>query len=83
MNFFTMHKYQSLEENLLYDAKVLYSLLDDKKPKHLDELFTEFAQKQDIVLNVNIERVLFLSLSFLYSTGLITSDRNMIKRVKK
>ncbi|PRS04907.1 hypothetical protein C6W22_17140 [Bacillus atrophaeus] len=83
MNFFSMHKYQSLEENLLYDAKVLYSLLDDNKPKHLDELFTEFAQKQDIVLNVNIERVLFLSLSFLYSTGLIASDSNMIKRIKK
>ncbi|WP_223251909.1 hypothetical protein [Bacillus atrophaeus] len=57
--------------------------MDDNKPKHLDELFTEFAQKQDIVLNVNIERVLFLSLSFLYSTGLIASDSNMIKRIKK
>lgn len=83
MNFFTMHKYQSLEENLLYDAKVLYSLLDDNKQKHIDELFSEFAQRQGIELNVNIERVLFLSLSFLYSTGLITSDNNMIKRVKK
>ncbi|AGI27938.1 ABC-three component system middle component 6 [Bacillus subtilis] len=83
MNFFTMHKYQSLEENLLYDAKVLYSLLDDNKQKHLDELFSEFAQSQGIELNVNIERILFLSLSFLYSTGLITSDSNMIKRVKK
>ncbi|MGQ9335728.1 ABC-three component system middle component 6 [Bacillus paralicheniformis] len=78
-----MHKYQSLEENLLYDAKVLYSLLDDNKQKHIDELFSEFAQRQGIELNVNIERVLFLSLSFLYSTGLITSDNNMIKRVKK
>lgn len=83
MNFFTMHKYQSLEENLLYDAKVLYSLLDDNKQKHLDELFSEFAKSQGIELNVNIERILFLSLSFLYSTGLITSDSNMIKRVKK
>lgn len=83
MNFFTMHKYQSLEENLLYDAKVLYSLLDDYKPKHLDEVFSEFAETQGIVLNVNIERVLFLSLSFLYSMGLITSDSNMIKRVKR
>jgi len=83
MNFFTMHKYQSLEENLLYDAKVLYSLLDDNKQKHIDELFSEFAQRQGIELNVNIERVLFLSLSFLYSTGLIISDNNMIKRVKK
>ncbi|MGG0102361.1 ABC-three component system middle component 6 [Bacillus subtilis] len=78
-----MHKYQSLEENLLYDAKVLYSLLDDNKQKHLDELFSEFAKSQGIELNVNIERILFLSLSFLYSTGLITSDSNMIKRVKK
>ncbi|AVI40116.1 MULTISPECIES: ABC-three component system middle component 6 [Bacillus] len=83
MNFFTMHKYQSLEENLLYDAKVLYFLLDDNKSKHLDKLFNEFSQKQGIELNINIERVLFLSLAFLYSMGLITSDSNMIKRVKK
>lgn len=82
MNFFTMNKYQSLEENLLYDAKVLYSLLEDNKPKHIDELFSEFAKKQGVVLSVSIERVLFLSLSFLYSTGLITSDSNMIKRAK-
>lgn len=82
MNFFTMNKYQSLEENLLYDAKVLYSLLEDNNPKHIDELFSEFAKKQGVVLSVSIERVLFLSLSFLYSTGLITSDSNMIKRAK-
>ncbi|PFE50769.1 hypothetical protein CN317_00930 [Bacillus cereus] len=80
MNFFTMHKYQSLEENLLYNAKILYSLLDANKPKHIDQLFSDFAHKQNIVLSVNIERVLFLSLSFLYSTGLIVSDNNMIKR---
>lgn len=81
MNFFTMNKYQSLEENLLYDAKVLYSLLENNKSKHVDELFSEFARKQNIILSVNIERFLFLSLSFLYATGLITSDNNMIKKV--
>lgn len=83
MNFFTIHKYQSLEENLLYDAMVLYSLLDYNKSKHLDELFSEFAQRKGIVLSVNVERVLFLALTFLYSLGLITSDSNMIKKVKK
>ncbi|WP_318842017.1 ABC-three component system middle component 6 [Priestia megaterium] len=76
-----MNKYQSLEENLLYDAKVLYSLLENNKSKHVDELFSEFARKQNIILSVNIERFLFLSLSFLYATGLITSDNNMIKKV--
>ncbi|MBS4217489.1 hypothetical protein KHA96_04080 [Bacillus sp. FJAT-49711] len=82
MNFFMMHKYQSIEENLLYDAKVLYSLLEENKSKHIDELFSEFAQKQGIALSISIERILFLSLSFLYSTGVITSDSNMIKKVK-
>jgi len=81
MNFFTMNKYQSLEENVLYDAKILYSLLEENEPQHIDELFSNFSKKQDVVLNVSIERVLFLALSFLYAMGLITSNSNMIKKV--
>ncbi|WP_232724447.1 ABC-three component system middle component 6 [Geobacillus thermodenitrificans] len=81
VDYFIMNKYQSLEENLLYDAKVLYGLLQENKPKHIDELFTEFAKQQGVVLSVNIERVLFLALTFLYSIGLITYNSSMIKRV--
>lgn len=76
-----MNKYQSLEENLLYDAMILYSLLQNNKSKHIDELFSEFVKQQRIVLSVNLERILFLSLTFLYSIGLITYNNGMIKRL--
>ncbi|KAA0814986.1 hypothetical protein DN403_26200 [Bacillus sp. AY2-1] len=81
MNYFMMDKYQSIEENVLYSAKVLYSLLIKGKSIHIDELFELFAEKQGIILNINIERVLYLSMTFLYVTSLIDFNSNMIKRL--
>lgn len=81
MNFFLMNKYQTVEENVLVSSKILYELLD--KQKHIDQLFLEFAQKRNMILNLNIERVLYVSLTFLYSFDLIVMNNNLVMRTKK
>lgn len=81
MNFFMMNKYQSIEENTLVSSKVLYELLTKKM--HIDQLFMEFAKKQGIKLNLNIERVLYLSLTFLYSLDLICLNNNLVMRTER
>lgn len=81
MDFFELNKYQSLEENILYTSKHLYGLLNQKK--HIDVLFTEFANNQKLILNINIERILYLALTLLYSLGIITIKNNMVMRVSK
>ncbi|QSF42317.1 hypothetical protein ICR96_30255 (plasmid) [Priestia megaterium] len=73
-----MSKYLSVEENVLFTAKVLFELIGNKR-KHIDQLFLEFAQKQGITINLNIERILYLSLTFLYSLGKVTFNKNMIE----
>lgn len=78
MNFFLMNKYQTVEENVLVSSKILYELLTTQK--HIDQLFLEFAQKQDIMLNLNIERVLYVSLTFLYALDLIFLKNNLVMR---
>jgi hypothetical protein len=75
-----MNKYQTVEENVLVTSKILYELLD--KQKHIDQLFLEFAQNRNIILNLNIERVLYLSLTFLYSFDLIILNNNLVMRTK-
>ncbi|MED3821326.1 MULTISPECIES: ABC-three component system middle component 6 [Priestia] len=80
MNFFTLNKHQSVEENVIVTSKIIYELLESEK--HIDELFLEFAQMQEITLNLNIERILYLSLTFLYAFDLITVRNNMVKRNK-
>ncbi|MEX3746523.1 ABC-three component system middle component 6 [Lysinibacillus xylanilyticus] len=83
MRYFQINKYQTIEEHILFDAKILYSLLDEKKAKHLDQIFNEFSEVRQIDLSVNIERVLFLALTFLFSIGKISYQNNMIKKVKE
>lgn len=81
MDFFKMDKYQSIEENLLYDAKVLYKLLKKGKSMHIDELFDLFIEEQGVTLSLNIERILYLALTFLYAHNLIAFNTNMVKRL--
>lgn len=76
MNFFLMSKYQTVEENVLVTSKILYELLD--RQKHIDQLFLEFAKKRNIHLNLNIERILYLSLTLLFSFGLIDLKNNLV-----
>lgn len=78
MNYFLLSKYRSVEENVLFTAKVLFELLEGKR-KHIDQLFSEFASKQEITINLNVERILYLSLTLLYSMGKVTFNENMIE----
>lgn len=78
MNFFLLNKHQSIEENVIFTSKVIYELLESEK--HIDELFEEFASQQQITLNLNIERILYLSLTFLFSLDLIILKNNLVKR---
>lgn len=78
MDYFLVSKHQTVEENILYSSKVLYQLLE--KEKHIDELFLEYGTNRGIVLNLNVERVLYLALTFLFSIELIVINQNMIKR---
>lgn len=78
MDYFLVSKHQTVEENILFSSKMLYDLLD--KEKHIDELFLEYADIRKIVLNLNVERILYLALAFLFSVGAILINQNMIKR---
>ncbi|PGZ33643.1 hypothetical protein COE50_10900 [Bacillus anthracis] len=81
MNYFLLSKNRSVEENVLFTAKILYELLDDKR-QHVDQLFLDFAAKQDITINLNIERILYLALTFLFALGKVTIIENMIEKLK-
>jgi len=81
MNYFLVSKHQTVEENVLVTSKILFELMD--KQKHIDQLFLEFSMKRNIQLNLNIERILYLSLTLLYSFDLIDLKNNLVMRKKK
>jgi hypothetical protein len=81
MDFFIMSKHSTVHENVLLNAKILFELI--KEQKHIDVLFSDYAAEQNIYLNLNIERILYLSLVLLYSMELIVIENNMVKKVKK
>lgn len=81
MDYFLVSKHQTVEENILFTSKMLFQLLDTEQ--HVDELFLQYAEERNITLNLNIERILYLSLTLLFSMGLITANQNMIKRNTK
>jgi hypothetical protein len=80
MNYFFLTKYNTVEENVLYSSKVLYELLIQEK--HIDQLFIDFAENQNLKINLNVERILFLSLTFLFSLGKVSFNKNMIRRIE-
>lgn len=80
MNHFLLTKFNAVEENVLYSSKVLFELLE--KEKHIDQLFLDYAKSQDLIINLNIERILYLSLTFLYSLGKVSFNQNMISRTE-
>lgn len=81
MNFFLISKHSNIHENVLFNAKKLYELVQEEK--HIDELFNDYAKREGILLSLNIERILYLSLVFLYSLNLIILKNNMVKKVNK
>ena len=78
MDYFKIGKYQLVEENVLYTARILYDILEQKK--HIDELFEEYSEYNNIQLSLNVEKTLFLSLTFLFSLGKIKVENNLIVR---
>ncbi|MGR5868386.1 hypothetical protein ACT7C5_13080 [Bacillus pacificus] len=62
MDFFLLNKQFNLEDNVLWVAKTCYELLDQSY--HLDELFNKYIEQEDVQLNLNLERILYLALSF-------------------
>ncbi|MBQ4901249.1 hypothetical protein KB559_20610 [Paenibacillus sp. Marseille-P2973] len=78
LDYFLVSKHQIIEENVLFTSKTLYELLE--KEQHIDELFLMYTRERDIILNLNMERILYLSLALLYSLSLIVVNQNMIKR---
>lgn len=78
MDYFTYNKYQTINENIPYSAMVLYKLLDNKMT--VDELMNKYSKENDIILNINLERILLLSLSFLFSLGKIKVSKGKVER---
>lgn len=78
MDYFKINKYQLVEENIPYTAKVLYELLDKKK--HVDQLFEDFSKTNNIQLSINVEKVLFLSLTFLFALGKVKVEKDLLVR---
>lgn len=78
MDFFHLSKHQTIEENVLVSSKVLYELLTSSK--HIDELFLDYAQYRSLTLSLNVERILYLSLTFLYAINKVDINNNMVTR---
>ena len=81
MDYFLLSKNISVEENVLFTAKSIYMLLGNK-PKHIDQLFLDYASKQKLTINLNIERVLYLALTFLFALGKLKIKENMIVKLE-
>ena len=78
MDIFKVSKVQSKYENPVYVAKILYDLL--KTPKLVDQLFNAFEKKTGEVISYEYEQTLYLTLCFMYSTGMIITNDLKIMR---
>ena len=80
IDFFKFNKYHSINENIPYTAMKLYNLLD--KPKHIDILFNNYIEETNLSLSLNLERLLYLALMFLFSIGVVENDGQLIRRIR-
>ncbi len=84
---FKVNKYQSIDEHILYISMNIYRILE--KPHHIDEVFEKYSKENKkyskenkIELSINLERLLYLALTFLFSLDIIDTSENMIRRKK-
>lgn len=77
---FKVNKYQSIDEHILYIAMNIYKILE--KPQHIDVIFDKYSKESGIELSLNLERLLYLALTFLFSVGMVDIDGNMVRRIK-
>ena len=77
---FKVNKYQSIDEQILYISMNIYRILE--KPHYIDEVFEKYSKENKIELSINLERLLYLALTFLFSLDIIDTSENMIRRKK-
>lgn len=77
---FKINKYQSIDEHILYIAMNIYKILDN--PEHIDLIFDRYSRVNNVDLSINLERLLYLALTFLFSLGLVEVSENMVRRIK-
>lgn len=77
---FKVNKYQSIDEHILYISMNIYKILE--KPQHIDEVFDKYSRQNGLELSVNLERLLYLALTFLFSLDIVDISENMIRRKK-
>lgn len=75
---FKMNKYQSIDENIPYIGMKIYNMLD--KPEHIDVLFEKYSKENNIDLSINLERLLYLAITFLYALEIIEADDKFVRR---
>lgn len=73
-----MEKYNSIDENVLYVSSILFDIIKDNKKIHLDKVFEKYSNIRNIDLSVNTERIIFLSLTFLFSLDIIEQKSNIL-----
>ncbi len=78
MDFFKFNKYNSLDENVLIASKYIYEIVEDEMA--IDEVFEEYSRRRSIALNLSLERILYLSLTFLFAVGKLEINYHRIKR---
>lgn len=76
---FSINKYQSVDENIPYIAMKLYKLIE--RPISVDKLFEKYSNINEIELSLNLERLLFLAMTFLFSMGLTDLSDNLVRRI--
>ncbi len=78
MDLYKTNKYQSKYENLLYMSRKVFEIIE--KPITIDILFYKLEKQVPFTITPEFESIIFLSLGFLYSVGLIDFQENHIQR---
>lgn len=78
MDYFKLSKHQVVEENIVYTAMQVYTMMD--KSIYIDELFQRYAKDNAVQLSIGVEKTLFLALTFLFGLGKIQVINNMLER---
>lgn len=73
-----MEKHNSIDENIMYVSSVIHKLLKTNNKVHIDKLFEKYSEYRNIELSVNTERIMYLSLVFMFSIDMIEQKSNII-----
>ena len=79
MDNFKLSKYQTIHDNIPYMAQIAYKLIDSEIS--IDELLQKYEVHTDLKLSINLEKIIYLALMFLYAIGKIQITNGLIKKV--